>query len=154
MTKSRNPLPEKLPLFPEVWGPHYWFFLFTVAYAYPEYPTNVTKKKYYELFQNMPLFIPDPEMGDRFEAMLVRYPITPFLDSRESMIRWVHFVHNKINSYLGKDEMSIYQALDNYYASYIARPFSAANKRHQWRDMAYMGILMSIICFMYYFAAS
>ena len=43
---------------PTVWGPHYWFFLHTIAMAYPIRPNDVTKKKHYELIQNMPLFIP------------------------------------------------------------------------------------------------
>ena len=29
---------------PEIWGPHYWFFLHTVAESYPLHPTSVTKK--------------------------------------------------------------------------------------------------------------
>ena len=43
---------------PTVWGPHYWFFLHTIALTYPIRPNEVTKKKHYELMQNMPLFIP------------------------------------------------------------------------------------------------
>ena len=52
---------------PNVWGPHYWFFLHTVAESYPLYPNEVTKKKYYELIQNMPLFIPVEELGKEHE---------------------------------------------------------------------------------------
>ena len=29
---------------PEIWGPHYWFFLHTVSESYPVHPTSVTKK--------------------------------------------------------------------------------------------------------------
>ena len=43
---------------PTIWGPHYWFFLHTISHTYPLYPNEVTKKKYYDLIQNMPLFIP------------------------------------------------------------------------------------------------
>ena len=34
---------------PTIWGPHYWFFLHTIAMTYPIRPNDVTKKKYYEL---------------------------------------------------------------------------------------------------------
>ena len=44
---------------PEVWGPHYWFFIHTVAMSYPLSPNEITKKKYYSLINDMPLFIPD-----------------------------------------------------------------------------------------------
>jgi hypothetical protein len=82
---------------PEVWGPHYWFFLHTIAHSYPENPNSVTKRKYYDLINNMPLFIPVPKMGDEFSKMLDKYPVSPYLDHRDSFIRWVHFIHNKLN---------------------------------------------------------
>jgi hypothetical protein len=37
---------------PKIWGPHYWFFLHTLAMCYPNYPNEVTKKKYYELLHD------------------------------------------------------------------------------------------------------
>lgn len=155
MTKSKSkkfPLPKKFALTPEVWGPHYWFFLHTIAYTYPEYPTNVTKRKYYDLIQNMPLFVPDPKMGDKFAEMIEKYPISPFLDSRESMIRWVHFVHNKMNVYLGKEELSVYKALDEYYYKYLPRPVLDYKAKQRWHDIIYICFLAIIICFMYMYA--
>ena len=40
---------------PNIWGPHYWFFLHTIAESYPLHPNSVTKKKYYDSIQNFPL---------------------------------------------------------------------------------------------------
>ena len=108
---------------PNVWGPHYWFFLHTIGYSYPELPNEVTKRKYYDLITNMPLFIPDSDIGDKFSRMIDRYPVTPYLDNRDSFVRWVHFVHNKINVQLGKEELSLPMALEKYRAEYKPRPF-------------------------------
>lgn len=99
---------------PEVWGPHYWFFLHTVAESYPLRPTSVTKKKYYDLLINFPLFIPNQDIGNKFSQLLDKYPMSPYLDSRESFVRWVHFIHNKLNIQLGKEEVSMPVALENY----------------------------------------
>jgi hypothetical protein len=99
---------------PEVWGPHYWFFLHTVAESYPLRPTSVTKKKYYDLLINFPLFIPNQDIGNKFSQLLDKYPMSPYLDSRESFVRWVHFIHNKLNIQLGKEELSMPVALENY----------------------------------------
>ena len=71
----------------EVWGPHYWHFLHTVAFSYPEFPNEVSKRKYYDLIMNFSLFIPDVKMGDKFSEYLDKYPVTPYLDSRESFMR-------------------------------------------------------------------
>ena len=87
---------------PEIWGPHYWFVLYTIAVSYPVSVNAITKKKYYDFIQNLPLFLPIENIGNVFCKFLDRYPVTPYLDSRESFIKWVHFIHNKINLYLGK----------------------------------------------------
>ena len=102
----------------KVWGPHYWFVLLTIALSYPKHPNDVTKKKYYELIQNFPLFMPDSQIGNGFSDLLDKYPVTPYLDSRESFVKWVHFMHNRVNIMLGKDEITLTKALDNYYGNY------------------------------------
>jgi hypothetical protein len=103
---------------PLVWGPHYWFFLHTVAESYPLSPNQVTKRKYYDLIQNFPLFIPNEEIGNKFSRLLDKYPVTPYLDSQKSFVRWTHFMHNKINGILGKEEISLPLALDKYRDEY------------------------------------
>lgn len=99
-------------------GPHYWFVLLTIAISYPKYPNDVTKKKYYELIHNFPLFIPIPSMGNYFSSLLDKYPIAPYLDSRDSFIKWVHFIHNRVNKMTNKAEISLSQALKEYYYNY------------------------------------
>ena len=99
-------------------GPHYWFFLHTVAENYPSSPTNITKRKYYDLIQNFPLFIPVEKIGNKFSQLLDIYPVTPYLDSRESFIEWVHFIHNKINAILHKKQLSLQNSRAVYNNSY------------------------------------
>lgn len=111
----------------KVWGPHYWFVLLTIALSYPKHPNDVTKKKYYELIQNFPLFMPDSQIGNGFSDLLDKYPVTPYLDSRESFVKWVHFMHNRVNVMLGKDEITLTKALDNYYGNYKPR-------QQRWRE--------------------
>ena len=129
----------------DVWGPHYWFFLHTVSRTYPEYPNEVTKRKYYDLIQNMPLFLPDVEMGNRFASYLDKYPVTPYLDNKESFIRWMIFIHNKMNNLLGKEEFSIPAATDLYEAEYKPKLIYLSDvirvRKH------YMYIALILICF-------
>lgn len=103
---------------PNVWGPHFWFFLHTIALSYPHRPNEVTKKKYYEFIQNLPLFIPVEEIGNDFVKLLDEYPITAYLDSRDAFVRWLHFVHNKINEKLEKPKISLNDFYFNYYEEY------------------------------------
>lgn len=102
----------------DVWGPHYWFFLHTIANSYPKVCNKVTQRKYYDLMMNMPLFIPDPEIGNYFSSLLDKYPVSPYLDSRESFKRWMNFIHNKVNSHIDKDNISNDRADDIYMSNY------------------------------------
>jgi len=132
---------------PEVWGPHYWFFLQTIAHTYPLTPNAVTKRKYYDLIQNMPLFIPNPEIGDNFIALLDRYPITPYLDNRDSFIRWIHFIHNRINRILGKEEITLFEALDDYKALYRPKQVKLSERFHLRKE--YVIAFFTVVCFIF-----
>ncbi len=129
---------------PDIWGPHYWFFLFTIAQTYPKTPNAITKRKYYDFVMNMPLFIPDPEIGNRFANMLDKYPVTPYLDSRESFIKWVHFIHNKINYMLGKEEITLLESLEKYKALYRSKPVYLSYKMNI--KVQYVHIVLILAC--------
>lgn len=103
---------------PSIWGPHYWFFLHTIAFTYPNHPNSNTKKIYYNFFRNFPLFIPVNEVSSTFSDILNKYPILPYLDNKKSLIKWVHFVHNKINRKLEKPIVSIEEFYKQYYELY------------------------------------
>ena len=128
---------------PNVWGPHYWFFLHTVAESYPLHPNDVTKKKYYDLIHNFPLFIPNDEIGNYFSQLLDKYPVSPYLTNRDSFVKWVHFIHNKINVRIGKPEISLPKALEMYRNEYKPKPVYLAEKLHIKKQ--YIVLLLIII---------
>jgi hypothetical protein len=86
--------------------------------CYPYRPNAVTKKKYYEFVQNIPLFLPVQEIATYFGELLDQYPVSPYLDSRDAFIRWTHFIHNKINQRLEKPVVSLSQFYESYYEQY------------------------------------
>lgn len=131
---------------PTIWGPHYWFFLHSVAESYPISPNQVTKRKYYDLIINFPLFIPDEQIGNKFSEILDKYPVSPYLDNRDSFIRWVHFIHNKINSYMGKEEISLPLALDRYQMEYKPKVMRISEKINVKKHFLYAFFIVA--CFM------
>ena len=139
----------------EIWGPHYWFFLHSVARSYPVAPNDITKRKYFDLIQNMPLFLPDEEMGTRFSYLLDQFPVTPYLGSRDSFMRWMYFIHNKMNYKLEKDEPSFEEAMaaydDNFFTpEYIEIKEFQFNKHHYF--IAIIFVLVFAIFWMSNFA--
>ena len=130
-----------MELDPTVWGPHYWFVLFSIAVSYPTNPNDVIKKKYYDFFHNLPLFIPHIEIGDDFSKILDKYPVTPYLDSRDSLMKWVHFIHNRINLKLGKNEIKLSEAVQEYYNHYLPRDIKKEKERKRNEKILYITII-------------
>jgi len=129
---------------PKIWGPHYWFFLHTVALNYPLYPNDISKKKYYDFIENFPLFIPVPDIANSFSKILDEFPVTPYLDSRESFIKWIHFIHNKININLNLPEQTLDESLKNYYELYRDEKTLANKEIISKKKLLYISILISL----------
>jgi hypothetical protein len=135
---------------PKVWGPHYWFFLHTLAMTYPHHPNGVTKKKYYEFIQNLPLFLPVEQISTSFSKLIEKYPITPYLDDRDSFIRWTHFIHNKINEALEKPKISLQDFYVNYYHAYKTQDENLATIKKIQGKIIYIFIILGIVGSIYY----
>ena len=130
---------------PTIWGPHYWFVLYTIALSYPNNSNDSTKKKYYDFITNLPLFLPISDIGNIFSRFLDAYPVTPYLDSRESFIKWVHFIHNKINSYLGKPEITYYEAMNKYYENYKLQELKKNDDRKNKQKYIFGSLIILLV---------
>jgi len=134
------------------WGPPFWEFLHLVSFGYPDMPNDVTKRKYYDLIINFPLFIPNPVMARQFAEMLDKYPPTPYLDKRDSFIRWVSFIHNKINVMTGKREVSILESVEHYF-KYLekTRVIDEPAEKIYWIEMlVYFGLIVLLLSIIYF----
>ena len=135
---------------PKVWGPHYWFFIHTIAMTYPHHPNAVTKKKYYEFIQNLPLFLPVEEISSEFSKLIDKYPITPYLDNRDSLISWTHFIHNKINQKLEKPQISLNDFYIKYYEEYKSDNVKAVEYYKLKEKVIYCLLIATIIGSIFY----
>lgn len=134
---------------PTVWGPHYWFFLHTIAMIYPNHPNAETKKIYYQIIHQFHQFIPVQEMANQYQAMLDLYPIQPYLENKESLLKWMHFVHNYMNQQLKKKTIS-YDEFYNYYYEMYNRPKSFQGNQTFYRSILKKLIQISILFIMVY----
>ena len=134
----------------QVWGPHMWFFLHTTAMTYPVRPNAITKKKYYEFIQNLPLFIPIEHMSSQFTKLLDEYPIQPYLDTKESFIRWVWFIHNKINEKLEKPKITLNEFYQKYYEEYKPKNVKLSEYYKIRSKVIYFAIILAIVSVIVY----
>ncbi len=139
-----------MALDPKVFGPHYWFFLHTISLNYPKYPNAVTKKKYYDFIQNLPLFIPIEKHATDFSKLLDEYPVSPYLDSRDSFVRWMHFIHNKINEKLEKRKITLSEFYVQYYEAYKPKEVKFSEYYRLREKAIYLGFISLVGSSIYY----
>jgi hypothetical protein len=130
---------------PNIWGPNYWFFLHSIADCYPEYPTDIIKKKYYEFIQNLPIFIPNTHVSNDFCSFLDKYPVSPYLDNRESFKKWVFFIHNKMNSKLGKLTITYEDSNEILEKKYESKDIKSYKDTHICKTYIYI-IFSLVLC--------
>lgn len=135
---------------PNVWGPHYWFFLMTMATSYPLKANDVTKKKYYDFINNLPIFIPHASIGNKFSQLIDKYPVSPYLEGKDQFLKWVNFIHNKINEEIGKDEISLAEALNAYYDLYKPKELIFREQIKYRKKLLFGGLLVSLLVSGYY----
>jgi len=71
--------------------------------------------------------------------------VTPYLDSRESFIKWVHFIHNKINIYLGKPEITYYDAMNKYYENYKLKELKKYEEKNSKQKYIFGSLLIVLV---------
>ena len=135
-----------------IWGPHYWFFLHTAALSYPVTPNDTIKKKYYEFMHNFPIFMPDKKMAASFSDLLETYPVSPYLDNKDSLVRWTHFIHNKVNKKLEKDQISLGKFYTEYYKQYETITEKQITQIKTKKHIVYAALVavLLIIAFIFY----
>jgi hypothetical protein len=135
-----------------IWGPHFWFFLHTIAMTYPHYPTSENKKKIYELIRTFPLFLPNKTMSANFADLIDTYPVAPYLDNRETFIKWVFFIHNIINERLEKPKISLSEFYKLYYDQYKPTETKMIEYIKLKQKIIYITILFLFVFLIYYFS--
>ena len=120
---------------PNIWLPKLKFTLQTMAVTYPDKPNDVSIKKYYDFIQNLPIFIPMEPFGKEFIVMLDKYPVTPYLSSRLSFMKWIHFIFNKINEKLEKPQEDFYESLRNIMMNINQKNYKTENSQKRGKSI-------------------
>ena len=136
-----------MQLNPKIWFIYFKFILTTISLYYPKYPNDVTKKKYYDLIQNIPLYFPEYPLGNNLIKYLEFHPLTPYLDSRESFIKWVHYIINKINLDLNMEQETLEETFKKYYEKYTP-PKKKKDKKYTYIFFIFLIIILVFINFL------
>ena len=99
---------------PSVWGPHGWKFMHFVSLGYPETPSQEDKRQYKEFYESLQHILPCGACAQNYKLNLQRTPIDNSLDSRDTLIKWVIDIHNRVNQETGKNTLIHEEALNLY----------------------------------------
>lgn len=126
---------------PNVWGPHAWIFLDTIALAYPIFPNADDKLKYKTFFTNVGSILPC-SCRKNYPSHLDNTPLTDeVLSSNETFVKWWLQIHNMVRKSQNKKEIK-YDEFNTYYKNLYK---SKANKFY-----IYLIVSIIITCILFY----
>ena len=130
---------------PKVFGPHMWFTLHTISFFYPEIPHTNDMLAYKEFYEKFARFIPCNACKQHYNQYIHDYPIDGYINSRETLSRWVVNLHNNVNRRLGKQEVPYDEVVRIYRKTY-----SHDQGIWQAKNLNYLYIVLAICAFIYW----
>lgn len=103
---------------PNIWGSGAWTFLHSITLNYPNNPTITIKKKYLDFFNILPEILPCDICKFNFKKHIKKHPIRFYLNSKETLCKWLVNIHNLTNIDNNKSTLSYEQFLKIYKKKY------------------------------------
>ena len=90
-------------MLPEIWGPHMWMSIHSIAISFPDNPSQSDKKNYKQFFSHLSKVLPCKSCSISFRKYMKILPIEKYLTSRKRLLYWTYLIHNKVNKKLNKN---------------------------------------------------
>jgi hypothetical protein len=115
---------ERINLTPAVWGPKTWFFLESMAMAYPENPTDDEKLSAKNLILSLKDLLPCWGCRVNYTQYLEDYiktdPLDKIVEKRGSLIEFIIAVHNDVRERTGNKIISVEDTFKYYNKEYLS----------------------------------
>jgi hypothetical protein len=116
----------------KVWGPAGWLFLHCVTFGYPidpdKYdhqhglPPGSTRRHYTNFFNEVGKVLPCRYCRDSYLEYARENPVEKSIHDRESLIKWLYHIHNRVNDKLGANYFDVsIESLKTRYEAYRAK---------------------------------
>jgi hypothetical protein len=124
---------------PKIWGPFLWYILHIISFNYPVHPSYADKRIYHDFYVNFKDLIPCSTCRKHYNQHLHINPITPALDNRSDLVKWVIQMHNLVNISLGKPTMTVQEVLmaykmNNYLPPNYVKPSNNNGNKNSYQD--------------------
>ena len=92
---------------PGIWGPSMWFVVHLVAINYPVQPSHADRKIAQDFYERLGHILPCHTCRMNYQRHLRELPLTPHLDTRNTLVEWTIHLHNKVNQETGKPMLTL-----------------------------------------------
>ena len=116
---------------PDIWGPSAWMFLHSVSLAYPKNPTDIDRINYGNFFNNLQPILPCLKCSNNYLQHIQEEPIENHLDNKESLVKWLINIHNKVNKLNNKNTLSYDKVIDKYKDIYSLKNNESFDKENE-----------------------
>lgn len=97
---------------PQNWGPFVWASIHLIALGAPQRFDGSNQAPYVQFFQNLPYILPCQKCKEHLIEHLKTHSVdTAVSGGRDTLFRWTVDLHNIVNRSLGKEEMTLEDAL-------------------------------------------
>ena len=105
---------------PNVWGKSGWFFMKSIASAYPSRPTIVEKENYKNFFNNIGNVLPCSLCSENWNRHLQINPLTETqLFNNYQLFKWVNDQENLVKILNNKDPVSYQKSVEEFNNKYL-----------------------------------
>lgn len=120
MSDNKDNNIEWVGLDPAIWGSPTWFYGHSVTLAYPEKPKKEDMLMMKNFFEN--LVFPCTKCNYHYREHLKKHPLTEqILISKKNVITWFINVHNEVNKYKKKPELTFDEVIELYQDIYAGK---------------------------------
>lgn len=107
-----------------MWGPHMWKSLHSITFCYPINPNDIDKGNYKKFFELIGEVLPCMHCRESYKKIIVGEKYNNAIlndhvfDNRESLTKWLYYVHEAVNNELGINYHKSYEDVVRHYESF------------------------------------
>ena len=131
---------------PNIWGPHAWIFLHSITLAYPDNPTQEDINSHALFFNSLKGILPCQKCRDHYTKNLQELPVENNLYNKESLVKWLIEIHNRVNIVNDKKEYSYDEAINFY-----EKIYSKKDKKFINNKFLIIFFIILIVCLCIYY---
>ena len=104
---------------PKIWGPHFWFTMYSVAFTYPDNPTNNDINNFKNFYLSLGEVLPCPKCRMHYTQYINNHPLdNNILSKRNNLLDWLINYNNEVNKVSGNNKVV---TRDSLVAEYIVK---------------------------------